>query len=50
MNRLISSAISAAFLSGLVSMSWADRPDGEPTCSFTGGAFYSSNNTPVLIR
>lgn len=48
MNRLISSAISAAFLSGLVSMSWADRPDGEPTCSFTGGAFYSSNNTLYL--
>jgi len=48
MNRLISSAISAAFLSGLVSMSWADRPDGEPTCSFTGGAFYSSTNTLYL--
>ena len=48
MNRLISSAISAVFISGLVSMSWADRPDGEPTCSFTGGAFYSSNNTLYL--
>lgn len=48
MNRLISSAISAVFISGLVSMSWADRPDGEPTCSFTGGAYYSSTNTLYL--
>lgn len=48
MNRLISSAISAAFLSGLVSMSWADRPSGNPSCSFTGGAFYSSTNTLYL--
>lgn len=48
MNRLISSAISAAFLSGLVSMSWAERPSGNASCSFTGGAFYSSNNTLYL--
>ena len=48
MNRLISSAISAVFISGLVSMSWAERPSGNASCSFTGGAFYSSNNTLYL--
>ncbi len=48
MNRLISSAISAAFLSGLVSMSWAERPSGNASCSFTGGAYYSSTNTLYL--
>lgn len=37
-----------AALSAATSAVWAARPNGTPTCSFTGGAFYSSNNTLYL--
>jgi len=37
-----------AALSAATSAVWAERPSGTPTCSFTGGAFYSSNNTLYL--
>lgn len=36
---------SLAFSTGAV---WAGRPSGNPTCSFTGGAYYKSNNTLYL--
>ena len=36
-----------AVLSVASSAAWA-RPDEAPTCSFTGGAYYSSNNTLYL--
>lgn len=36
-----------AVLSAATSAVWA-RPDEAPTCSFTGGAYYSSNNTLYL--
>jgi hypothetical protein len=35
-------------MSSLISSAWAARPEGEPTCSFVGGAFYKSNNTMYL--
>jgi hypothetical protein len=35
-------------MSSLISSAWAERPEGEPACSFVGGAFYKSNNTLYL--
>ena len=37
-----------AALSAATSAAWAERPSGDPTCSCTGGAYYSSNNTLYL--
>ena len=43
-NKVLSTAI-IVVVSSLISSAWAARPEGDPTCSFVGGAFFKSNNT-----
>ena len=45
-NKVLATTI--VVMSSLISSAWAERPEGEPTCSFVGGAFYKSNNTLYL--
>ena len=45
-NKVLATTI--VVMSSLISSAWAARPEGEPTCSFVGGAFYKSNNTMYL--
>lgn len=47
MNRN-SFAFGIALTLALVPISWAERPSGSPTCEFSGGAYYKSNNTLYL--
>ena len=46
-NKVLSTAI-IVVVSSLISSAWAARPEGDPTCSFVGGAFFKSNNTLYL--
>ncbi|MBO7414059.1 MAG: hypothetical protein J6U20_10450 [Fibrobacter sp.] len=51
MNQGYSYLAKAVFVVSLVLSAtavWAGRPSGNPTCSFTGGAYYKSNNTLYL--
>ena len=48
MNNKVLATTAIVVLSSLISSAWAERPEGEPTCSFVGGAFYKSNNTLYL--
>lgn len=48
MNKKILTAMTAGFLSCFVSLAWAERPSGDATCEFPGGAYYKSNNTMYL--
>lgn len=45
-NKVLATTI--VVMSSLISSAWAERPEGEPACSFVGGAFYKSNNTLYL--
>lgn len=45
-NKVLATTI--VVMSSLISSAWAARPEGEPACSFVGGAFYKSNNTLYL--
>ena len=45
-NKVLATTI--VVMSSLISSAWAERPEGDPTCSFVGGAFYKSNNTLYL--
>ena len=45
-NKVLATTI--VVMSSLISSAWAARPEGDPTCSFVGGAFYKSNNTLYL--
>lgn len=45
---LFAKAVVFASLAVSVTCAWGARPDGTPTCSFTGGAYYNSNNTLYL--
>ncbi len=45
-NKVLATTI--VVMSSLISSAWAERPEGEPACSFAGGAFYKSNNTLYL--
>ena len=44
----LAKAVIVASLVFSVVSAWAARPSGTPTCSFTGGAYYKSNNTLYL--
>jgi hypothetical protein len=48
MNNKVLATATVVVLSSFISSAWAARPEGEPTCSFVGGAFYKSNNTMYL--
>lgn len=48
MSKRVLAALNIALLSGIISFSWAARPDGEPTCTFKGGAYYASENVMYL--
>ena len=48
MNNKVLATATVVVLSSFISSAWAARPEGEPTCSFVGGAFYKSNNTLYL--
>ena len=48
MNNKVLATTTVVVLSSLISSAWAARPEGDPTCSFVGGAFYKSNNTLYL--
>lgn len=48
MNNKVLSTATIVVVSSLISSAWAARPEGDPTCSFVGGAFYKSNNTLYL--
>jgi hypothetical protein len=48
MNNKVLATTTVVVLSSLISSAWAARPEGDPTCSFVGGAFYKSNNTMYL--
>ncbi|WP_163439075.1 hypothetical protein [Fibrobacter succinogenes] len=48
MNNKVLATTTIVVLSSLISNVWAERPEGDPTCSFVGGAFYKSNNTLYL--
>ena len=45
-NKVLATTI--VVMSSLISSAWAARPEGDPTCSCVGGAFYKSNNTLYL--
>ena len=47
-NLITAKAVFIASLAFSATAVLAERPSGDPTCSFTGGAYYSSNNTLYL--